>query len=71
MSNHKHYFIEQTHDGRFAIAAKGSSRASAVLDTQQEAIKRVGELNPNDKPDVQRVRHTKAGQPERWRSAKS
>ena len=31
----EHYFIEQTEDGRFAVRAKRSARASAVLDTQE------------------------------------
>jgi len=36
MPTDEHYFIEQTEDGRFAVRAKGSARASAVLDTQEE-----------------------------------
>lgn len=52
MSTGKHYFIEQTDDGRYAIRAKGSERASEILDTQRAAIDRVTQLNPNDRPDV-------------------
>ena len=37
MSTGKHYFIERADDG-FAIRAKGSKRASAIVDTQREAI---------------------------------
>jgi len=36
MPTDEHYFIEQTEDGRFAVRAKESARASAVLDTQEE-----------------------------------
>ena len=36
MPTDEHYFIEHTEDGRFAVRAKGSARASAVLDTQEE-----------------------------------
>jgi hypothetical protein len=36
MPTDEHYFIEQTDGGRFAVRVKGSARASAVLDTQEE-----------------------------------
>jgi excisionase family DNA binding protein len=36
MPTHEHYFIEHTEDGRFAVRAKESARASAVFDTQEE-----------------------------------
>ena len=68
MSTGKHYFIEQTDEGRYAIRAKGSKRASDIVDTQRAAINRVNELNPNDRPDVERIRHTTAGGPDKWRS---
>jgi hypothetical protein len=68
MPTDEHYFIEQTDDGRFAVRAKGSTRASAVLATQEEAIARVKELNPNDHPDVERVRNVEAGGRDKWRS---
>jgi uncharacterized protein YdaT len=68
MSTGKHYFIEKTDDGRYAVRAKGSERASEILDTQRAAIDRVSELNPNDRPDVERVRHTDVGGPDKWRS---
>jgi len=66
----KHYFIEQTDDHRYAIRGKGSKRASEVADTQREAIGRVRELNPDDHPDVERVRDTKVGGRDKWRSTK-
>ncbi len=65
----KHYYIEQTTDGRYAIRGRGSSRASDVLDTQREAIDRARELNPNDHPDVERVRDTDRGVRDKWRKA--
>jgi uncharacterized protein YdaT len=69
MSTGKHYFIEQTGDGRYAVRAHGAERASEVLDTQRDAIDRVHELNPYDRPDVERVRNTEAGGRDKWRSA--
>jgi hypothetical protein len=68
MATDNHYFIEQTEDG-YAVRAKGSDRASAILPTQAEAIARAEELNPNDHPDVSRVRNTEGGGPDKWRKA--
>jgi uncharacterized protein YdaT len=70
MSKGKHYFIEQTDDGRYAIRGKGSQRASEILGTQPEAIDRAKEMNPNDHPDVERVRDTKIGGRDKWRSTR-
>ena len=69
MSTGKHYFIERTEDG-YAVRARGSERASAIVDTQREAIERAKELNPAGKPDVSRVKHTQAGKPDHWRGAR-
>lgn len=69
MSTHKHYFIEQTNDGRYAKRAKGSERASEVHDTQAAAIARVKELNPDDSPDVERVRNNATGGRDKWRAS--
>jgi uncharacterized protein YdaT len=70
MSTDEHYFIEQTEDGRFAVRAKGSARASAILNTQEEAIARVKELNPTDHADVERVRNVESGGRDKWRADK-
>jgi hypothetical protein len=68
MSTGKHYFIEQTEDGRYAIRAKDSDRASEVVETQEAAINRVRELNPEDHPNIERVRNTQSGGRDQWRS---
>jgi uncharacterized protein YdaT len=68
MPTGKHYFVEQTDDGRYAVRAKRSERASNVLDTQRDAIDRAKELNPDDRPDIERVRNTQAGGRDKWRS---
>jgi len=65
----KHYYIEQTEDGQYAVRAKGSDRASRLFSTQLEAIEHAKILNPNDHPDVERVRHTEEGGPDKWRKA--
>ena len=38
------------------LRARGSKRASAIVDTQREAIDLAKELNPDGKPDVSRVK---------------
>lgn len=67
MSAKKHYFIEQTHDERYAVRAKGSYRASGIFDTQHEALDRARELSPNDSTEVERVRDTATGDRGKWR----
>jgi hypothetical protein len=69
MSTAKHYFIEKNDDGKFAVRAKGSDRASALFATQAEAIAEAKRLNPEDHPDVERVRHTAGGGPDQWRAS--
>jgi uncharacterized protein YdaT len=69
MSTDNHYFVEKNENGKFAVRAKGSDRASGLFETQAEAIARVKELNPADHPDVERVRETETGGPDKWRKA--
>lgn len=69
MSTKEHYYIERTDEGRYAVRGKSSDRASGVFDTQREAIDRAKELNPNDHPDVERVRDTAKGVRDKWRPA--
>jgi uncharacterized protein YdaT len=70
MSTKDHYYVEQTEDGRYAVRGEGSDRASGIFDTQREAIERAKELNPNDHPDVERVRDTEQGGRDKWRSSR-
>lgn len=69
MSTGEHYFIEQNAEGKFAVIAKGADRPSAELDTQREAIEHAKKLNPNDHPDVERVRNADSGNRDKWRNA--
>ena len=71
MPTRKHYFIEQRADGRYAVRATESERASDILDTRSQAIERVKELNPSDHPDVKWVRNTRDGVRDKWRSQSS
>jgi hypothetical protein len=43
--------------------------ATALVDTQEEAIQEVTRLNPDDRPDVARVQNRKKG-PDKWRSSR-
>ncbi|MFC7662235.1 DUF2188 domain-containing protein [Methylorubrum suomiense] len=49
---------------------EGSKRASDVLPTQKAAIERARELEPDKKPNVARVRNTKAGGPNQFRTTR-
>jgi Uncharacterized protein conserved in bacteria (DUF2188) len=65
----KHYYIEHRENGEYAVIARGASRASAVVETQKEAIQLAERFNAQDHPDVERVRNTSRGTRARWRSA--
>jgi hypothetical protein len=60
-------FVERRDDKKFAVRKAGSERASAVTQTQAEAIARAKQLNPNAAIHVERVRTTTGGKPDRWR----
>ena len=62
----KRVFIEQRPEERdFAVRKPGSSRASAVLPTQADAIDWARQRNADI--FVERVRDTKIGGPDKWR----
>jgi Uncharacterized protein conserved in bacteria (DUF2188) len=64
----KNVYVEKRPQGDYAVRKPNSERASAVLPTQAEAIRRAQELNPNGGVLVERVRHTSGGKPDQWRS---
>lgn len=63
----KKIFVEQRSQGDYAVRRPNSQRASDVLPTQAEAIKRAKELNGGTPPLVERVRTTSNGKPDKWR----
>jgi uncharacterized protein YuzE len=65
----KKLYVERRPEGDYAVRRGNSERASDILPTQKEAIRRARELNPGHSPDVERVRHTGKGKPDRWRKA--
>ena len=65
----KTLYIEKRPEGDYAVRKSDSERASAVTSTQAEAIARARKMYPGCSPDVERVRHTASGKPDRWRKA--
>jgi len=58
-------YIERRDDGKYKVLREGAKRASAVEDTQKQAIDRARELNPSA-IRVERVRKVGPG-PDKWR----
>ncbi len=67
MASKNNLYIERRAQGDYAVRRPDSQRASAVAPTQAQAIERARELNPNAAVHVERVRHTDAGSPDKWR----
>jgi hypothetical protein len=63
------FYIEQREDGKYKVMRPNAERATAVADTQKEAIEIARQMNPGKSPDVERVRHTDKGKPDQWRRA--
>lgn len=68
MPTDKHYFVEENSAGKFAVRAKGSKRASRLLDTQKSAEAFAKKLNSSDKTELERVRNTAGGKRDQWRA---
>lgn len=67
MSNKK-LFVERRPEGDYAVRKPNAERPSDVLKTQKEAIKRAKELGQGEAVIlVERVLHTKKGNPDKWR----
>ena len=63
----KNIYIERRPQGDYAIRKPKSDRASDVRPPQGEAIERAREIEPGAAVHVERVRHTDAGKPDKWR----
>jgi hypothetical protein len=64
----KELYVERRKEGDYAVRRPGSERASAVEETQAEAIERAREIEPGAAIHVERVRHTDKGSPDKWRN---
>jgi hypothetical protein len=60
-------YIERRDDGKYKVLREGGKRASAVENTQAEAIARARELEPSA-IRVERVRNVGPGR-DKWRKA--
>ncbi len=60
-------FVEQRERGDYAVRRPNSERASAVAPTQRAAIARAGEIAPNARIMVERIRNTSVGGRDKWR----
>jgi hypothetical protein len=67
MVNKKQLFVERRPEGDYAVRRPGAARASAVKNTQAEAIARAKEIEPGGSPLVERVRDTRVGGRDQWR----
>lgn len=61
------FFIERQPNGRYAVKRPNAQRASAVRDTQKEAIETARQMDPDAAIHVERVRYTNVGSPDKWR----
>ncbi len=59
--------VRQRADGKFEVRKPGAKRASAVKDTQAEAIARARELQPGTAPIAKRVRKRAGAKKGTWR----
>lgn len=59
--------VQKRADGRFEVRRPGAKRASAITDTQAEAVARARELEPGKAPIAKRVRRKPGARRGTWR----
>jgi hypothetical protein len=69
MPNKNLYIEKREAEGDYAVRKANADRASATAPTQAKAIEIARQMNPGHSPDVERVRHTSKGKPDKWRKA--
>ena len=60
-------YVEQRPNGQYAVLRPGAERASALTDTQKQAIDTAAKIAPEAAIHVERVRDTDAGGRDKWR----
>jgi uncharacterized protein YdaT len=65
--NNGQWYIERNGEGDYSLKKGGAKRASAIEDTQEEAIKRAREIDAEAPIHVERQRRTGRGLPDKWR----
>ena len=68
MPDKRMYVEKRMEEGDYAVRRAGAKRASAVKSTQKKAIRKSRKIEPKSTPRVERVRKTKKGGPDKWRS---
>lgn len=68
MPTDDHYYIERTPNGTYDVRNRHGVVSSGHR-TQEDAVNDAKRRNPNDHPDVERIRHTPEGGPDKWRPA--
>jgi len=63
----KPIFVERRDQCDYAVRKPNSERASGIAPTQAEAIEMARKINNGGPVLVERVRHTTAGKPDKWR----
>ena len=70
MAKKHELYIEQRHQGDFAVRRGGAKRASEIAPTQAKAIAKAEKLDPKAAILAERVKHTNVGKPDKWRHIK-
>lgn len=60
------FFVERRADGRYNVEKPNAQKASAVTNTQREAINRAHRMNPEATVHIERVRNVGPGR-DKWR----
>ena len=60
-------YIERNPNGNYEVKERGNPNPIAVAPTQKQAEEKAKQLEPNIRPDVERIRHTDRGGPDQWR----
>lgn len=58
-------YVERSGVRAYAVVKPGADHANAILPTQAEGIDQAREISPDTRPDVERVRYTSVGKPDR------
>ncbi len=67
MANEEQIYIKEREYGKYAIRRGNSERASAVANTQEEAVEVASRVFPGIDPHIERVRNVKTGGRDQWR----
>ena len=67
--NSNQWYIERNDTGEYTAKKGSAKRASAVEQTQREAIERAQRIDSEAHVNIERVRNTVRGRRDKWRPA--